>query len=114
MSTTVSDPPMGDPRMSGARKAPRKPITPSWSDPRFRAIVWQVVIIGLLAWGLWYLVSNTATNLEQRRIATGFDFLDTIAGIPIGETLLPYDPSVHTYGRAVLIGLADDDLRPLD
>jgi len=105
MSTTVSDPPMGDPRMSGARKAPRKPITPSWSDPRFRAIVWQVVIIGLLAWGLWYLVSNTATNLEQRRIATGFDFLDTIAGIPIGETLLPYDPSVHTYGRAVLIGI---------
>ena len=100
MSSTTTDP-----RMAGARKAPRKPITPSWSDPRFRAIVWQVVIIGLLGGGLWYLASNTATNLEQRRIATGFDFLGTIAGIPIGEFLVPYDPSVNTYGRAVLVGI---------
>ncbi len=77
----------------------------SWSDPRFRAIVWQVVIVGLLAAGIWYLVSNTATNLEQRRIATGFSFLGTTAGIPIGEHLVPYDPSVHTYGRAILVGI---------
>jgi len=100
MSTTTTDP-----RMSGARKAPSKGISLSWSDPRFRAIVWQVVIVGLLGAGLWYLVFNTATNLEQRRIATGFDFLGRTAGIPIGEHLVPYDPAVNTYGRAILVGI---------
>ena len=94
-----------DPRMAGARKAPRKGLTLSWSDPRLRAIVWQIVIIGFLGLGLWFLVSNTATNLEQRRIATGFSFLGTTAGIPIGETLVPYDPAVNTYARAVLVGI---------
>jgi general L-amino acid transport system permease protein len=93
-----------DPRLAG-RKAPGKGISLSWSDPRFRAIVWQVLIVGLIAAGIWYLVSNTATNLEQRRIATGFDFLGTVAGIPIGEHLVPYDPSVNSYGRAVLVGI---------
>lgn len=100
MSTTATDP-----RMSGARRAPPKGLSLSWSDPRFRAIVWQVVIVGLLVAGVWYLASNTATNLEERRIATGFDFLGRTAGIPIGEHLIPYDPSVHTYGRAVLVGI---------
>jgi general L-amino acid transport system permease protein len=94
-----------DPRLAGRRKAPGKGITLSWSDPRLRAIVWQVLIVGLIGAGIWYLVSNTATNLEQRRIATGFDFLGTVAGIPIGEHLVPYDPSVNTYGRAVLVGI---------
>jgi general L-amino acid transport system permease protein len=94
-----------DPRMAGSRKAPSKGVSLSWSDPRFRAIVWQVLIVGLLAAGLWYLISNTATNLEQRRIATGFDFLGTVAGIPIGEHLVSYDPAVNTYGRAVLVGI---------
>jgi len=94
-----------DPRVTGTRKAPGKGVTLSWSDPRLRAIVWQVVIVGLIGAGIWYLVSNTAANLEQRRIATGFDFLGTVAGIPIGEHLVPYDPSVNTYGRAVLVGI---------
>ena len=105
MSTTTTDP-----RMSGARRAPPKGISLSWSDPRFRAIVWQVVIVGLLVGGVWYLASNTATNLEQRRIATGFDFLGRTAGIPIGEFLIPYDPSVHTYGRAVLVGILNTSM----
>ena len=94
-----------DPRMAGARKAPGKGLTLRWSDPRFRAIVWQVVIVGLIVAGIWYLASNTANNLQQRRIATGFGFLDRAAGIPIGEHLIPYDPSINTYGRAFLVGV---------
>jgi general L-amino acid transport system permease protein len=91
--------------MTGARAAPSRRITLSWSDPRLRAIVWQVLIVGFIVGGIWYLAANTAANLEQRRIATGFNFLGTIAGIPIGEHLIPYDPSVNTYGRAVLVGI---------
>jgi general L-amino acid transport system permease protein len=94
-----------DPRLSSTRKAPRKAFQLSWSDPRFRNLVWQILVVGGVAAIAWYLVSNTNRNLEQRRIATGFAFLGRIAGIPIGESLVDYDPAVNTYGRALLVGV---------
>ena len=94
-----------DPRQSSLRAAPKKTLSLSWSDPRFRNIVWQVVVLGVVAAIVWYLVQNTSRNLAARRIATGFDFLGRTAGIPIGEALVEYDPSVNTYGRALFIGL---------
>ncbi len=80
-------------------------MTLSWSDPKFRALIWQIIIIGAVGWGLWYLISNTSYNLEHRHIATGFAFLDRTAGIPIGEHLIAYDPAVNTYGRAIVIAI---------
>ena len=94
-----------DPRLSPARAAPKKGLSLSWSDPRFRNIVWQVLILGTIAAIVWYLVQNTSRNLAARRIATGFAFLGRTAGIPIGEALIAYDPALNTYGRALLIGL---------
>ena len=94
-----------DPRLQPNRIAPKKAFSLSWSDPRFRNIVWQVVILGSIAAMVWYLAQNTNRNLEARRIATGFAFLARTAGIPIGESLIPYDPSINTYGRALFIGL---------
>jgi len=94
-----------DPRMSGPRRAPSKGITLSWADPRLRAIVWQVVIVGLILGGIWFLAATTAANLAERRIATGFGFLESTARIPIGEFLIPYDPAVNTYGRAFAVGI---------
>ncbi len=94
-----------DPRQSPVRAAPKKALSLSWSDPRFRNIVWQVVVLGVVAAITWYLVQNTSRNLAARRIATGFAFLGRTAGIPIGEALIDYDPSVNTYGRALIIGL---------
>ena len=94
-----------DPRVLPARAAPRKALSLSWSDPRFRNIVWQVVILGIIGLIAWYLVRNTQQNLAARRIATGFDFLGRTAGIPIGEHLIEYDPAINTYGRALLIGV---------
>ena len=94
-----------DPRQSPLRAAPKKALSLRWSDPRFRNIVWQVVVLGVVAAIVWYLVQNTSRNLAARRIATGFAFLGRTAGIPIGEALIDYDPSVNTYGRALIIGL---------
>jgi general L-amino acid transport system permease protein len=94
-----------DPRLIAARAAPKRHMRLSWSDPMFRAIVWQVVIIGIVGLILWYLVSNTTQNLDARHIATGFAFLDRTAGIPIGEHLIPYTPAVDTYGTALIIGI---------
>ena len=94
-----------DPRLKSDRVAPKHALRFSWSDPRFRAIVWQIVILGGVAAIVWYLVANTHQNLVARHIATGFDFLDRTAGIPIGESMISYNPAVDTYGRALLIGV---------
>ena len=100
MSATSSDP-----RLAAPRKAPKRRMRLSWSDPIFRAVVWQVVILGIVGGIGWYLVSNTNKNLAARHIATGFAFLDRVAGIPVGEHLIDYDPAVSTYGRALWIGV---------
>ncbi len=94
-----------DPRLSPVRQAPKKPFQFSWTDPRFRNIVWQALILGTVAAIVWYLVSNTTQNLAARRIATGFGFLGRAAGFPIGEHLIDYDPAINTYGDAIIIGI---------
>ncbi len=94
-----------DPRLTAPRAAPRKRIRLSWSDPVFRSIVWQVLIIGVIAAIVWYLAANTHRNLAARRIATGFEFLSRNASIPISESPIAYDPSVSTYGDALIIGI---------
>lgn len=76
----------------------------AWNDPKFRAIFYQVVVVGLVALGVWYLVSNTLHNLSIRNIATGFGFLDREAGFAIGETPVSYTPA-DTYSRALTVGL---------
>jgi general L-amino acid transport system permease protein len=77
----------------------------SWSDPVFRAIVWQVVIVGAVVLLVGYLVHNTTENLALRHIATGFGFLSQQASIPIAESVIPFDPDHKTYGLALIIGI---------
>jgi len=94
-----------DPRLTAARAAPRRRMRISWSDPGFRNIVWQVLVVGAVIAILWYLIGNTNRNLAARHIATGFAFLNRTAAIPIGEHLISYDPSINTYGYALVIGI---------
>ncbi len=91
-----------DPRY--LRPPPRRGATLSWRDPRVRALFWQIVILGLVGFVVWWLVSNTMRNLEVRKIATGFGFLEREAGLPIGESLIPYSPA-DTYLRALIVGV---------
>lgn len=78
-------------------------------DPKVRSIVFQVVLIGLLAAGVWWIVNNTIENLQRSHIRTGFDFLRGRAGFDISDTLIQYN-SDSTYGRALLVGLANTAL----
>ncbi|MCZ8125019.1 MAG: amino acid ABC transporter permease [Tagaea sp.] len=75
----------------------------SLNDPVFRAIFWQVVVVGTIGFVVWYLIANTLHNLEVRKIATGWTFLDREAGFAIGESLIEYEPD-HSYGRALWVG----------
>uniref|UniRef100_UPI0033411282 amino acid ABC transporter permease n=1 Tax=Castellaniella defragrans TaxID=75697 RepID=UPI0033411282 len=76
----------------------------SWNDPATRALIYQVLILGLVGLGVWYLASNTLHNLAARNISTGFSFLREEAGFAIGESMIAYSPA-DTYGRAVVVGL---------
>ncbi len=84
--------------------APKKPW--SWRSQAFRALVYQVVAVGLIALTVWYLASNTATNMRARGIQSGFDFLNSATGFDIGESLFAFD-SGEPYWRAYLIGLSN-------
>ncbi|WP_269496751.1 amino acid ABC transporter permease [Castellaniella sp. S9] len=76
----------------------------SWNDPATRALIYQVLILGLVGLGVWYLASNTLHNLAARNISTGFAFLHEEAGFAIGESMVEYSPA-DTYGHAVVVGL---------
>jgi len=97
MSQTATDP-------RHLRAPPKRKLRLSWADERVRAIVWQVLIVGAVLGVIWWLVRNTQHNLEVRRIATGFGFLQREAGLPIGEALIEYTPA-STYARALMVGV---------
>jgi general L-amino acid transport system permease protein len=92
-----------DPRLASAGP-PKRPLRLSWGDERVRGIVWQVLVVGVVVGIIYWLWQNTVHNLEVRRIATGFGFLGREAGLPIGESLIPYDPS-DSYLRALTVGV---------
>lgn len=93
--------------MASNNPVPRKPRRRlSWNDPFTRSIIYQVLILGLVAVAVWYLVSNTLYNLSARNISTGFGFLGREAGFAIGESSIDYSPR-DTYGRAILVGLVN-------
>ena len=85
-----------------AAAPPARP--PIWNDPRYRAIFFQVLVLGLVIGLGIYLVNNTIANLERQGIASGFRFLSKTAGFSIGESFIEYSEE-DTYGRTLLVGL---------
>jgi general L-amino acid transport system permease protein len=72
-------------------------------DPRVRSIFFQVVLVLVLIFGVWWIVDNTIENLRRSNISTGFGFLRGRAGFDISDSLIQYS-SDSTYGRAILVG----------
>ncbi len=75
-----------------------------WYDPTKRAIIYQVVVLGIVGLVAYYLFTNTLANLERQNIATGFGFFTKEASFEIGESPIPYS-AADTYGRALLVGV---------
>ncbi len=75
-----------------------------WNDPRYRSILYQVLVVGGIVLLGWYLVSKTVENLEKQEIASGFGFLDREAGFAISESVIEYS-AASTYRRAFVVGL---------
>jgi len=87
-------------------KSPPKKQNWSWRSQAFRGVIYQIIAIGVVALGVWFLVSNTLTNMQARGIKSGFDFLGDPAGFDIGESLFPFD-SASPYWKAFLVGLVN-------
>ena len=87
-------------------KSPPKKQKWSWRSQAFRGLIYQIVAIAVLGLAVWFLASNTLTNMRVRGIQSGFDFMNQPAGFSIGESLFPFD-SAESYWRAFLVGLSN-------
>jgi len=76
----------------------------SWRSQAFRGLVYQVLAVALIGFGVWYLAHNTVLNMRARGIQSGFEFLLQPAGFDIGESLIPYD-ALDPFWKAFLVGI---------
>lgn len=88
------------------------PTSPSgiasvWRDPDKRALLYQIIVVGLIIWFVGSIISNTATNMEDRGLASGFGFLKTGAGFGIISTPLVSYSEESNYGVVFLVGLVN-------
>ena len=72
-------------------------------DRNLKGLLGEALAVSLILMLGTYLAHNTIVNLANRKIATGFDFLDREARFEISESLIPYS-AASTYGRAMLVG----------
>ncbi len=87
-----------------ANRAPPKRRDWSWRSQAFRGLIYQIVAVAVIVFGLWYLAQNTLANMQARGIQSGFGFLSQPAGFDIGETVLNYD-ALDPYWRAFIAGI---------
>jgi general L-amino acid transport system permease protein len=87
-----------------APKPPPRRRDWSWRSQAFRGVVYQVIALAVVAFGVWYLASNTLANMQARGIRSGFDFLGQPAGFDIGESVISYD-ALNAYWKAFLVGI---------
>ena len=69
-----------------------------------QGIFYQVVTLGLVALGIYYMVTNTARNMLERGLASGFHFLGVESQFDIQMTLIEYSPT-STYFDSFIVGL---------
>jgi len=74
-------------------------------DERVRSVFYQFLTAAVVGLAAWYLISNTAQNLESRGMHTGFGFLKVAAGFDSNFKLISNEPGVGTYGRIFVIGV---------
>jgi general L-amino acid transport system permease protein len=80
------------------------PPVPLRNDPRFRALVYQLVLLALVLWLGYQFALNAKANLQAQQITGGFGFLANSAGFNVNQSLIPYNES-DTYGRVFFVGL---------
>ena len=92
-------------------KRPKKSILQAFNDKQVRGVILQVLMLGLTALGLYWLVNNTLVNLDSQGKSLGFNFLGSTAGFQISQTfgtwLFDYEVGKSTYWEVYFIGIAN-------
>lgn len=78
------------------------PLT--WTNPKVRALVYQVVAVAATIGIFAFFAMTARANLERQHIASGFGFLDNTAGFGVIQSLIPYSEE-SSYGRVFWVGL---------
>lgn len=89
---------------SGRIKNAGSKNTAFFNDPKVRSTVIQTVLIAILVYGVWSLISNTAANLSAQGKSFGFDFLHNAAGFDVNQALVDYSRA-SSFWRVYVVGL---------
>ncbi len=74
-----------------------------YNNPKYRAAIYQALLIFGLAYFFFTIISNTLDNLEAAGIKSGFGFLSNAAGYDVLMSLIDFD-STDTYLRVFIVG----------
>jgi general L-amino acid transport system permease protein len=79
---------------------------PLHRDPKFRALIIQVLALGLVVYGFYSLFQTTVDNLVARGIQTGTSFFDEVAPFQIGfSPFFDYKLGQSTYIDVFFVGI---------
>ena len=73
-------------------------------DRNIQGIFYQIVTLVIVAIGIYYIITNTARNMLERGLASGFHFLGVESQFDIQMTLIEYSPT-STYFDSFIVGL---------
>ncbi len=76
-----------------------------YNNPKVRAVAYQIALCAIILFLVYEAVDNAIVNLQRAHIASGFGFWDNTAGFDISQTLIEFNSSTSTYGRAFWVGL---------
>lgn len=76
-----------------------------YNNPKVRAVAYQIALCAIILFLVYEAVDNAIVNLERAHIASGFGFWDNTAGFDISQSLIEFNSSTSTYGRAFWVGL---------
>jgi general L-amino acid transport system permease protein len=76
-----------------------------YNNPKVRAVAYQVALCAIIGFLVFAAASNAIVNLQRAHIASGFGFWNNNAGFDISQTLIEFNSSTSTYGRAFWVGL---------
>ena len=79
---------------------------PLHRDPKFRALIIQLLALGLVVYGFYSLFQTTVDNLVARGIQTGTSFFDEVAPFQIGfSPFFDYKLGESTYIDVFFVGI---------
>ncbi|MFT6302324.1 MAG: general L-amino acid transport system permease protein, partial [Pseudomonadales bacterium] len=84
---------------------PKMPPRPGyWSRSRIKSVLTQAIFLSAVGFVLWFLWSNTAQNLSQQGIASGFGFLSSRSGFDVSLSFIPFNND-STYATAFWVAV---------